>query len=120
MLKKHHRLMWGFTRSALKSFKRPVFAYLVTLVMTAQLGFALVFYYVEFGINPSINSFFDSLYYTVTLMTGVGLGDIHPVTTWGRVVSMIMMLSGTAIFVTFTAVLAASILQAEAEHLNQD
>lgn len=119
MLRKHHELMWAFTSSVLRSFKRPVFVYLVTLALTAQLGFAFAFFHVEDGSNPAVRTYFDSLYFTVTLMTGVGLGDIHPVTSLGRALSMVMMLSGTIIFVTFTAVLAASILQIESEHFKK-
>jgi voltage-gated potassium channel len=119
MIKKHHRLMWAFTGSVLKSFKRPVFIYLVTLAITVQILFATLFFHLESEANPNMPSFFDAFYFTVTVMTGVGLGDIHAVTTLGKVVSMLMMLSGTIIFVTFTAVLAASILQIEAEHLQK-
>ena len=71
----------------------------------------------EQGINPSVLSFFDAFYYTVTIMTGVGLGDIYPHTTYGKAISIVMMLSGTVIFVCFTAVLAALILAIESEHL---
>ncbi|OYZ15125.1 MAG: hypothetical protein B7Y39_16630 [Bdellovibrio sp. 28-41-41] len=55
----------------------------------------------------------------MTVTTGVGLGDISPKTTPGKALSMVMMLSGTVIFVCFTAVLAASILAIEAEHLKE-
>lgn len=111
--------MWAFTRSFILSLRRPVFIYLTSLALTLQMVFASVFYWVEYGFNKSIETFFDSLYYTITVMTGVGLGDIYPVTTLGRIVSMVMMLSGTGIFVCFTGVLAASILQIESEHFNE-
>lgn len=116
MIEKHHKFMWDFSRSFLQSLKRPVFIYLTTLALTAQLFFAFLFYMAESESNSSILTFFDSLYYTVTVMTGVGLGDIYPHTVWGKAISIVMMLSGTVIFVTFTGVLAASILEIESEH----
>ncbi len=119
MLKGHHKLMWSFTRSFIKSFKRPVFIYLASLAVTAQIFFAAMFYIIEKNANPAVATFFDSLYFTVTVTTGVGLGDIFPRTTPGKALSMVMMLSGTVIFVCFTAVLAASILAIEAEHLKE-
>ncbi len=118
MINKHHKFMWNFTKSVALSIKRPVFIYLTTLAMTLQFGFAALFYWAEYSINSQLSNFFDSFYFTVTVMTGVGFGDIVPVSTAGRVISIFMMLSGTAIFVCFTGVLAASILQIEAEQIN--
>lgn len=105
----------GYTRKFLVSLKRPVMLYLVTLSITAQLFFAAVFYWAEVDYNSKLVTFFDSIYFTVTLMTSVGLGDIVPVTLLGRGLAIIMMLAGTAIYVCFTAVLAAMILEADPE-----
>ncbi len=116
MLKKHHQFMWSFTKSLLVGLKRPVFVYLFTLSISMVFVCSLGVYYVERGVNTNITNLFDAFYYAVTIMTGVGLGDIAPVTVWGRTLSMLMMLLGTAIFVCFTAVLAVSILEAELEH----
>ncbi len=99
----------------LRGMKRPVFAYLVTLSLTAQAFFASLFYFLENKVNLGIPTFFDSLYFTVTVMTGVGLGDIHPVTVAGKAVAMMMMLMGTALFVCFTAVPSVSILEVKLE-----
>lgn len=108
--------MLNFTKIFFLSLRRPVFAYLVTLSFTLIAIGSGAFYWFEFGHNDKILSFFDSIYYSVTVMTGVGLGDIAPVTVAGKVVSMIMMLAGTAIFVSFTAVLSAVILEIEMVH----
>ena len=111
--------MWDFTSAFVRSLRRPVFVYLTTLALTVQAIFAVFFYLAETGKNERVISFFDSFYFTVTVMTGVGLGDIAPVTGLGRLVAMLMMLAGTAIFVAFTGVLAASILEVENEHLDK-
>ena len=73
-------------------------------------------YFLEREANPGITSFLDAAYYAVTIMTSVGLGDIVPVTTGGRILSMLMMLTGTALFVSFTAVFSAVILEIELDH----
>lgn len=108
--------MWNFTGSFVRSLRRPVFVYLSSLAVTLQLFFAILFYQAESNVNQNVLTFFDALYYTVTVMTGVGLGDIHPVSVSGRIISIFMMLAGTVLFVSFTGVLAASILQIEARH----
>ncbi len=110
----------GYTRKFLESLKRPVMLYLVTLSITAQLFFAAIFYWAEVDYNSKLVTFFDSIYFTVTLMTSVGLGDIVPVTLLGRGLAIVMMLAGTAIYVCFTAVLAAMILEADPDTDNDN
>jgi len=115
-LKKHHDFMWSFTKSFLFSLKRPVFAYLLTLSTSIILLCSGLIYYFEAGQNPRLETPFDGLYYSVTVMTGVGFGDIAPITTAGRILTIGMMLLGTAIFVCYTAVLSVSILEIEMSH----
>jgi voltage-gated potassium channel len=117
---KHHKFMWSFTKSLLASLRRPVLAYLTSLSFTMMAGFSALFFYLEGASNLRLESYFDALYFTVTVMTGVGLGDIAPVTYPGKFLAMCMMLAGTAIFVCFTAVLGASILEIEMSHFSED
>ena len=105
--------MVGFSKALVTVAIRPVVGYLVTLSVSVQLIFAVLVYLVENPHNPGLTSFFDSCYFVVTVTTGVGLGDIAPVTTAGRAISMLMMLAGTGIFVSFTAVLSGLIMEAE-------
>lgn len=111
--------MWNFTKTLLTSFRRPVMIYLISLSFTVIGIFSAAFYFAENAINPYIPTYFESLYFTVTVMTGVGLGDITPMTMVGRAIAMAMMLSGTAIYVCFTATLSASILEIELNHFKQ-
>jgi voltage-gated potassium channel len=120
MIRKHHDFMWGFTMSLLASLKRPVFAYLSTLSFTLIAALASLFYWAESASNPQVQSFFDALYFSVTVMTGVGLGDLSPQTVLGRIVAMVMMLTGTAIFVCFAGALAASIMEIEMQHTKKE
>ncbi len=115
-IRKHHRFMLSYTGSLVRALWRPVFTYLLTLSFTVMLICSFGIFYFEEATNGNINSFFDAAYYTVTVMTGVGLGDIAPVTTGGRALSMAMMLLGTAIFVSFTAVLSVTIMEIEVLH----
>lgn len=48
-------------------------------------------------------SLFDSLYWAITTTTTVGYGDISPVTLEGKIVSIIVMLSGIGILGLFLA-----------------
>lgn len=115
----HHQFMMNFTKAFLLGLKRPVFVYLTSMSFTLILLASMIFYFLENGSNPRVETYFDAVYFSVTVMTGVGLGDIAPVTVAGKAASMIMMLSGTAIFVCFTAALSASILEIEMRDFKQ-
>ena len=55
---------------------------------------ALVIYNVE---PESFETFFDAIYWATISLTTVGYGDIYPVTTVGRIVTMISSAFGIAI-----------------------
>jgi len=59
--------------------------------------------------NPGANILTaeDALWWSVTTITTVGYGDKYPVTTEGRIVAMILMVSGIGIFGTFSGLAAA-------------
>jgi hypothetical protein len=116
MIKKvrsHHQFMWGYLRALLQAFFRPATVFLIFLAVTIVVVGASGFYYFESGLNREINVFFDALYYIVTIVTGVGLGDIVPVTQPGRIISMCVMVIGTGIYVSLTAIVAVTILSLE-------
>lgn len=112
-IRSHHTFMVGFSHAVVRSLMRPIFVYLTFLTGTLLVLDATVFWWLEDGLNPRMNGWFDSLYFTVTTLTGVGFGDIVPVTRPGKVLAMLTMLGGTALFVAYTATLASSILETE-------
>ncbi len=107
--------MIGSTLRLLRELRRPIFLYLSALSFsTIALSSGLMFF-LERQVNPKLSTYFDALYFSVTTMTGVGYGDVVPVTTLGRVLAMAMMLGGTALFVVFTATLATLLLEHDFE-----
>ena len=68
--------------------------------------FSLIFYFTESGKNGGLQGLFDSVWWAFSTVTTVGYGDLVPVTTAGRVISILLMLMGTGLFVAHTAVLA--------------
>ena len=49
-------------------------------------------------INQDINNFVDALYFTVATLTTTGFGDIVLRGTWGRLLSVAIMLCGVTLF----------------------
>jgi voltage-gated potassium channel len=49
--------------------------------------------------NPSINNYIDALYYTITTLTTTGFGDITLVGSTGRLLAIVIMIVGVALFI---------------------
>ncbi len=64
-----------------------------TLLSILFVSAGLIFY-AERGQNPDIPTFFEAFYFSVVALTTVGFGDIIPVTTSGRTVTVLMILAG--------------------------
>ncbi len=61
-------------------------------------GYILVSALVVFNVEPdSFSSFFDAIYWATVSLTTVGYGDIYPVSTLGRIITMVSSVFGIAI-----------------------
>ncbi|HHH21025.1 MAG TPA: potassium channel protein, partial [Nitratifractor sp.] len=74
------------------------------IVITAGIA---IYVFEERG-NPNINSLFDAIYWALITITSVGYGDISPVTAEGRVVSMVIIISGVAMISFVTSVIVSA------------
>ena len=62
------------------------------------IGYILISALVIFNVEPeSFGNFFDAVYWATVSLTTVGYGDIYPVTTIGRVITMVSAIFGIAI-----------------------
>jgi len=77
---------------------------LLFIVLTA--GIAI--YVFEDQSNPNIDSLFDALYWALVTISTVGYGDISPVSPEGRVVSMLIIISGIAMISFVTSVIVSA------------
>lgn len=94
-------------------FRKPDF-YLITFAGNALVMCAAFFlYYLEKGRNPGINTLLDSFWWAVATVTTVGYGDIIPVTTEGKLLGIALMLLGTGLFATYTALFAGALLSSD-------
>ena len=55
-------------------------------------------YVLQVGSNPKISNYIDALYFTVTALTTTGFGDITLEGTGGRLLSVLIMVFGVALF----------------------
>ena len=65
--------------------------------------------------GDSFNSFFDAVYWATVSLTTVGYGDIYPVTTAGRVITMISSMFRIAVVALPAGIITARYLEALTE-----
>ena len=74
----------------------------ITKAIASLLTFIFVvtgFVYATFrGTHPGITGYLDALYFTVATLTTTGFGDITLPGNWGRVLSIVVMLTGITLF----------------------
>lgn len=87
--------------------QKKVLSAVATMAVAYTLIAALVIYNVE---PDSFETFFDAIYWATVSLTTVGYGDIYPITTIGRVVTMISSIFGIAIIALPSGVITAGYL----------
>lgn len=87
--------------------QRKVLSAVATMAVAYIVLSALVIYNVE---PESFETFFDAIYWATISLTTVGYGDIYPVTTIGRIVTMVSSAFGIAIIALPSGVITAGYL----------
>ncbi|MCX8206729.1 MAG: ion transporter [Methanothrix sp.] len=76
------------------SLKMLNVARLVFIVIIIFFIYSGLFYFAESPVNSKVNNFGDAFYFTVVAVATVGFGDIVPVSGAGRLVTLMMIISG--------------------------
>lgn len=83
----------------------------LSAVATMAIAYILVSALLIYNVEPeSFDTFFDAIYWATISLTTVGYGDIYPVTTIGRIVTMISSAFGIAIIALPSSVITAGYL----------
>ena len=85
-----------------------VFVTFVLMVVFASIGILVC----ESSPSANILNAEDAVWWSVTTITTVGYGDKYPVTTEGRIIAMILMMSGVGLFGTLSGVIASHLFGA--------
>ncbi len=81
-------------------------------------GYIMVSALVIFNVEPdSFSTFFDAIYWATVSLTTVGYGDIYPVSTLGRIITMISSIFGIAIVALPAGIITAGYMN-EIEKMN--
>lgn len=99
-----------FLREMILLIKSPVFILLTIMGNSLIFFFSMIFYFLEIGTNPKITHFIDAVWWGFATATTTGYGDITPSTLAGKILGIVLMLTGMALFAMFTALFADTIL----------
>lgn len=88
-------------------------------VCTLAIAYILVSALVVFNVEPeSFNNFFEAVYWATVSLTTVGYGDIYPITSVGRIITMISSVFGIAIVALPAGIITAGYMK-ELEERNK-
>ena len=95
-------------KQVFKQQKQP----LITVAVLA-IAYILISALIIFNVEPdSFQNFFDAIYWATVSLTTMGYGDIYPVTTIGRIVTMVSSIFGIAIIALPSGIITAGFLEA--------
>lgn len=99
-----------------KKSKAPLLA-----VCTLALAYIMVSALVIFNVEPdSFNTFFDAIYWATVSLTTMGYGDIYPISTLGRIVTMVSSIFGIAIVALPAGIITAGYMSEISDSSGQD
>jgi len=98
-------------------------SFLIVIVVASLMivSCASVMLSLERGVkDANITTAGDALWWATTTATTVGYGDKYPVTAEGRIVAVVLMITGVGLFSTFSGTVAAILLKSNQSEASND
>lgn len=81
-------------------------------VLYLAISYIFVCALIIFNVEPDrFNTFFDAIYWATISLTTVGYGDIYPITTLGRIITMVSSFMGIAIVALPAGIITADYMK---------
>jgi len=105
-------------RGLVASGRKILFFFMFVVLLVICLG-TLMFMVEGTHEGTSFNNVPNSIYWAVVTLTTVGYGDITPMTTLGRFLSVVIMLVGYTVLAVPTGIVSASMIQESRKSINK-
>lgn len=93
----------------------------VFIILVLMLASSLCMYSVEHGAQPEVfRNAFSGIWWSVSTLLTVGYGDIYPVTTLGRLLSIVITFLGVGMVAIPTGIISAGFVQQYAQMQDSD
>lgn len=89
---------------------------IILFLLIVILGLGLILPIVEAGARAKIVTAWDGIYFAVTTVTGVGYGDLVPISDAGRVIAMLLQTLGVVLFGAIVASVSVEILRYQEDY----
>lgn len=86
------------------------------VILVFALGAAVVPVELRGGRGGNIRTMEDGVWWAVTTMTGVGYGDLYPVTSAGRLIGVLVEVFGVILFGSVVAVVSVELLRYQEDY----
>lgn len=93
--------------------RQPIFLYVTLLGHAVVLIGTVLFYHFENGTNPQVDSLFESLFWAIATVSGVGESGIVPITIHGKIVAMVTMILGSLFLWSYAALFVGALVSPE-------
>src|SRR3989344_4184883 len=101
-----------FSKEIFQLISSPVFI-LLTVVGNGLIWLSGTFFYLLETDTNSELQFIDAIWWSFATATTTGYGDMTPQTVGGKILGILLMLMGTALFAMYTGLFAETILNSE-------
>lgn len=90
--------------------KFELFTLAILYVIVVFFGSTIMFIYEgQEGINAQVNGFFDAIYWSIITISTVGYGDVTPITVEGKLVTLVLIISGFLVIAFGTSIITTGL-----------
>ncbi|MBE6494068.1 MAG: hypothetical protein E7Z84_05630 [Methanosphaera stadtmanae] len=105
----------GWRKSSRSPFRYFVQEHLLKVLTVILVVYIIISSIILVNIDPNFQTFFNAIWYNVVTMTGVGYGDITPVTDDGKILGMFTIIMGVLFVSIFTAAMSSLYMEKNEE-----